>query len=717
MGIPAEDLGDISSGEESGPSEPDPGDASAFPGKPVDDGGDDEEEEEPQRGARSTQFGLPAVDRDEAQADQASEGKTPVPEPTGSQSGEAGRTGNWTGWKEQADSEAGEEPSEESVLSAWGISEAEEGAGQERSPEERETVQGTQEAADEPLDTHKTQMGMPRVNPEEISGDGEDVDRGNDPTRQFDEDSLAKVEEHVRALNEESSEPDQEEGASPGAGVVMPASSRAKSDGDEEESSGGAGETLHGQIPGAGSFSSSSGSYSAAKPDKKEDEAAGPSAADDGAGGSRGRQTMRGLMGKDLSQESGLEDTAQGGPTAEPPESDDDGSAAGGSTRGGEEPGQEEPSSSQPTKSQPGKSQPGQSGFGSDGPTGFKVDEPSEEIAIDGGVAENPFSPEASSTAGLEEPSDASTDEGEQEIDQRETSSVSELLDDWDESEEAAEPETDNVHEAAAEATGEGDGFGFFDSDDDSGFEMPAPDEIAVSVEEDDREFESEADVEPVDEGSGAPLEDADEDDEATLEPVEESFGTEEGAEATSDGEATSEKSGSSEPEVDPEREASEEPEPVEQPAPDSQPPAEPEEAPLSEDSAAEDAEPPAPTEDDQLVNLSQTVFGLIAGVSMGSFLIVQMMTIGFMGHAFFLALAIGGAIGAFGSLLLPFLPVDGGIRSASFVGIGLLVSLLAIAATVSGRALAVAPLIALFGGIFAIGAGLIPRVLAMIDD
>jgi len=117
-----------------------------------------------------------------------------------------------------------------------------------------------------------------------------------------------------------------------------------------------------------------------------------------------------------------------------------------------------------------------------------------------------------------------------------------------------------------------------------------------------------------------------------------------------------------------------------------------------------------------QYAELIQTIFGLLAGITYGLFVAVQLIVAGLASDVLLSALTLSGGLATLVAFVLPFLPIRPNVQSGIYLGFGVLVAALAVAAMmmVTGGP-AVGPLIALFGSVFAVGAGLVQQALSAV--
>jgi hypothetical protein len=688
MGVPSEG-GEDSDVDEN--DEPRPTDSTEYglPTVDADQAGGDEGEQD----TTSTQFGLPSVDEggevvdpddetptpvpDEAsgetptpvpddQAYPSEETPTPVPQPSGEDDPQ--RTGNWTGWEE----DVGDEPSEESVMSAWGISSDEEGSSPESPDQQAKYV--TQEFEAEPGGGQeespvvegklKTQMGMPQVD----RPDGEpssptlaDVSSptrretesvGSDKTEEFQIDSMDELERQVRDLRTESEveETDEEkpeeadttaDAESSGAGIVSkpdesdtePADSGVVSGapGLESDSEGESGAGL-----GPGAYSNSAGDDQKSsgvlgggtyqKNDVEPDESGGlPSPSEIDAGAS--------AEGDEAATDP--ESSAETRDNSSGEETDEDGSelednSVGKATQAGRD---DVTRASESSEAEGGS--PDDSGLGADreGPTGFAVDRSDDELSVPDGV--------------------------QGEAGQRLGDSISD--DDGSETSEEADDETELDGDSQTTDGGDGDettNRSEGESADESGPEHETVDGDEVeSGGEDERPASDSPDREPNNEETSRTA-----------------------AESASD--ADTGESGATD--------------------------------------SGEAARETGDSDDDlsRYAMLTQTVCGLIAGISFGMAVLVQLLTGGTGAEILLLSLMLASGIGTVASIVLPFVPLGGALRGALYLGFGVLVAALGVSSMVAGGGgLAVGPIVALFGSIFAVVAGAVPHVVLALEE
>ena len=695
MGIPSEDVErpEESEGEHLGADESTaPEDADS--GESGQDGGSGGR-------TRSTQFGLPAVEREEGELGEPSSEEVDDPEAsseTGKMSAsswekavepdETGKTGDWSGWQD----ELGDEPSKESVLAAWGLSsdssqpaESEAGEVGDESTEpssELDAVDAEASRYQQSEPRYRTQMGMPQVEQEDAeaeSAPGSEFSSGgteggqpqddDEPTREFDIGSLEDLEQQVRQLEEESEDAS---GTSETSTLGQKSAVIRKNRSSESEETGSEPKSREGRntLQGTGSASGGPGLYSSSDVSEAEE------SSDIEISGRR--ETKPGL---DRSAESGGEGD-QGGDSSERSQRTTMPGLLGGNTyihSGGKREEDEEASS----------------GGSPEAPTGFEVDDQDDEISLSEDVADAPLGGRLNEQdEAVEEPETTKTyDPDDLDFDDVELAEKDEERPSFGDEEtgggEESEPFTaieeagddsfsDNLEEVDFEPA-EDDDFDFFEPDAEgapvvdeasgggaSGVEPGDSEEPeAVEGQTDEEEREEESDVEPT---------------ETALIPGDRDEPPEEVADTQGE---------------EPEEEGRE-----------------------STNRARPTAPVPAPSvgaESSEYAMLAQTVVGLIGGITLGIFVALQAVTSGLGGGSvLLLALVSGSGLGAVSSFVLPFLPLDAQVRSAGYLGLGTLVSALAVSSIVLVHGgLAVGPLVALTGGIFMLGAGLSHRVLA----
>ena len=449
MGIPAEDLEAPSDDEEAlDPSETSIAEESTAP----EESDSDSQSAAGERGSKSTQFGLPAVDRDEPpealQETDESSGEVPAvspdedPQKTGDWTGwqekaeqnEAEQTGDWTGWKE----DLGNEPSEGSVLSAWGIASdssetSESPTGTQESSSHPEAVEEAEGGGPQPSNTHRTRMGMARVDAQGSEGSAESSptlaaeqdatvrkrapelpeqdatirksapdlegaeslgrspsspqneaearEQEDEPTREFQLDSLEEVEKHVRELESQ----DDESGSQSG-----------DAGGDEQEraseKSPGA-RVLHKSTSSVTSDERKDGSESSLGASQSSPESMGPGSYRSTGSGSTGMRDSSGIevsgnesRGPSLAEASDVDDEQEEGP----------GAVAGGGSRqtmlGMTSPATDAGDSEEESAADQQEAAREDSSFGADeGPTGFEVDEADGDLSLSEEVEESGF--------------------------------------------------------------------------------------------------------------------------------------------------------------------------------------------------------------------------------------------------------------------------------------------------------------------------------------
>ncbi len=644
MGVPgersdAEDSSSEGSGEERGErAEKSTEYAMPAVGDETDAGGEED--------TTSTQFGLPSVEADSEPLDP--EAETPMPEPEVSPEDDPQRTGNWTGW----DEEVGEEPSEEEVLSAWGIS-AEETSDvddvDESDGEASEAGRADSPVGEESLKTH---LGMPKVEAEAESSSprlAEASEEGvggelseQERTEEFRIETMDELERQVRELDEgaddaqrgedrpedvEAQGPDDEEAgqAAAGAGVVRKPGSSEGAQADSGVVSGG---NDSGVDSGVGTYQSS--------------------------GTSRTRDPNdSGVLGGGTYRKHDVEPDESGGiPAASQRGGEESAERESISAPGGVEEPEQAPAGEESSGSKVQAENPAESGFPAerDGPTGFQVDRSDDELSMPGeaGFGRRLGDDESSSggqmgEAGedLEAPSEPGEPGGIE-------ASVDEIT-----------FETEDASEGELELFGEEESTGSLGAG--AGGEEDEPDR---RPDRGGREQEQEPRDVPEEEGGQAPGRI-----ERDVRPA---------ARGTS-GEADS-GSGSGGTE--------------------SAPPAAGEAGNEQEDGLGSYAV------------LVQTVCGVLAGMSFGMALLVQVLAGDASSEILALALGVANGLGAVASIAMAFVPMNAMWRGALYLGVGVVVAALAVGTMTAGPiGLSIGPLVALFGSIFAAVAGLIPAI------
>ncbi len=717
---------------------------------------DPEQEKEAEKDTTSTQFGLPSVDEDEEMLDPDDETPTPVPEAVSDETltpvpdeqvnpgeetptpvphppseDEPQRTGNWTGWEE----DVGDEPSEESVLSAWGISSEEETSSPE--PPEEQAKHATQEfdaeAAEEEESSVvegklKTQMGMPQVDRQDGEASSPALADISSPTRreaeavesdrteEFQIDSMDELERQVRDLRTESdveeadeverdesdseaepgssgagivSKPDEANGGAADSGVVSGAPGLDSDSGGESSSGLGPGaysnpereeadEANDGGVLGGGTYR---------KHDVDPDESGGlPSPSEIGAGGSPDEEegasdADSSLETRDASSSAGAQDGAsvrdmvhRGSAEAE----------------GGDENDQSESRESE-------LAGPDESGLVTEreGPTGFEVDRSDDELSIRDGVQGD-----AGQRLGDNIPDDGGDppaepgDEGTEQASELQTANE----------EDAPQGPTDGQSEPDLDLE-------FVEEDDTAAPEEPD----ATGTSDGEPEVEGEkpraADEDEETESRGEVITDDQEEVADEIRPdAGEEIADEADEEKSTEGVMGERDTRSAAP-PDPEERASGEDESI--------PGVGGEDAEQADSGAT--TRPGENSEEDDLSRyamLTQTVCGLIAGISFGMAVLVQMLTGDPGAEILLLSLLLASGIGALVSIVLPFVAFGGALRGALYLGFGVLVAALGVSSMIVGPVgLAVGPIVALFGSIFAVVAGAVPHVVTALEE
>lgn len=112
--------------------------------------------------------------------------------------------------------------------------------------------------------------------------------------------------------------------------------------------------------------------------------------------------------------------------------------------------------------------------------------------------------------------------------------------------------------------------------------------------------------------------------------------------------------------------------------------------------------------------DMAQQMSGFIGGLVLAAFAAGQILTTGPGTHFLKFALTISSGLGGIASLALPFLPLASAVRSAIYLGVGVLVAALAVSTLLAvAQGLSVGPLVALCGAVLVVAAGLIPAFLA----
>lgn len=108
----------------------------------------------------------------------------------------------------------------------------------------------------------------------------------------------------------------------------------------------------------------------------------------------------------------------------------------------------------------------------------------------------------------------------------------------------------------------------------------------------------------------------------------------------------------------------------------------------------------------------AQSVVGVLAGLTLASFLAVQTATSGIVGHYLVVSLTLASGLGAGVSLVVPFVAARSQTKSLIYLGFGMLVASLAVAVVlVVTQQLTLGPVLALSGAMLAVGAGLAPAM------
>lgn len=116
--------------------------------------------------------------------------------------------------------------------------------------------------------------------------------------------------------------------------------------------------------------------------------------------------------------------------------------------------------------------------------------------------------------------------------------------------------------------------------------------------------------------------------------------------------------------------------------------------------------------------DMAQQMSGFVGGLVLAAFAAGQILTTGPGTHFLRFALTVSSGLGGIASFAMPFLPVASGVRSAIYLGVGVLVAALSVSTLVAVvQGLSVGPLVALCGAVLVVAAGLIPAFLAGADS